>query len=276
MRITSLRSLTTAVVLAVGTSATMAAVELISVKDEIAIGQKAQADVRRQVPELNDGRVRQYVATLGSRLARQASGAKYPYSFTVANQSDMNAFALPGGPVWVNRGILQAAGNESQVAGVLAHEIAHVAQRHSAQQLTKATVASGLLGLLGAAIGDQRGAGALATQAVAGFTANSFMLKFSRDDEREADRQAVLIMKRAGYDARGLVEFMEVLAAQQRRNPGAVEQFLSTHPAPASRVSGLRSEVAKVRKGGTRDTQEFQRIKARLRELPPAPAPSRR
>jgi predicted Zn-dependent protease len=243
----------------------MAAVQLISVKDEIAIGQQAQAEVRTQVPQLNDATTNRYVEQLGRALAQHASGAEYPYSFTVANQPELNAFALPGGPVWINRGIIQAASHEAQVAGVLAHEIAHVAQRHSASQLTKATVANGLLGLLGAAIGNDSGAGGTAARAVAGFTANSFMLKFSRDHEREADREGVRILQRAGYDPRGLVEFMELLASQRQRNPGAVEQFLSTHPAPSARVEELRADTATLPAGGRRDSDAFQQVKARLR-----------
>lgn len=262
------RPLVTLALVATCTSGTMAAVQLISVKDEIEIGQEAQAKVKTQVPQLKDATTTRYVQQLGRALARHASGAEYPYSFTVANQPDMNAFALPGGPVWVNRGILEAATHEAQVAGVMAHEIAHVAQRHSASQLTKATVANGLLGLLGAAIGNDRGAGGSAARVVAGFTANSFMLKFSRDHERAADREGVRILRRAGYDPRGLVEFMQLLASQRERNPGAVEQFLSSHPAPAARVEELRADTATLPRGGRRDSKAFQQVKARLRQLP--------
>lgn len=259
---------------AAASSSTMAAIQLISVQDEIEIGKQAQAEVSQQVPRLGDAATQRYMDNLGRALARRASGAEYPYSFTVANQSDLNAFALPGGPVWINRGILQAAGSESQVAGVVAHEIAHIAQRHAADQLTKATVANGLLGLLGAALGDG-GAGVLATRAVAGLAANGFMLKFSRDDEREADAEGLRIMQRAGYDPRGMVEFMAVLAAQQQRNPGAVEQFLSTHPAPAARLQELERTVASLPQRGRRDTPQFQQMKGRLQRLPPAPAARR-
>lgn len=257
-------------------SGSVAAFQLVSVRDEIAIGRQAQEKIRQQTPEIPDARVRQYVSSLGSRLASHASGEKYPYSFSTADYRELNAFALPGGPVWINRGILAAAGNESQVAGVLAHEIAHVAHRHSAQQLTKGTVANGLLGLLGAVLGDDRGAGAVAAQAVAGFTANSFMLKFSRDDERDADREAVGILRRAGYDARGVLEFMQVLEAQQGRSPGAVAQFLSTHPAPADRVRELERLVAGAGDGGRRNSEAFQAIQGRLARLPAAQAMARR
>jgi predicted Zn-dependent protease len=251
-------------------SASVAAFQLVSVRDEIEIGQQAQQEIRKQTPEVRDAEVRQYVAALGNRLATQASGAEYPYSFSTADYRELNAFALPGGPVWINRGILAQADNEAQVAGVMAHEIAHVAQRHSAQQITKGTVANGLLGLLGAVLGDG-GAGAAAARVAAGVTANSFMLKFSRDDEREADREGVRIMQKAGFDTRGMLEFMQVLAQQSGRSGGAAE-FLSTHPAPASRVRELEQLVAQSGGGGRRTSAAFTQMKRRLAQLPPAQA----
>lgn len=268
------RLLLSMALVAAGTSGTFAAFQLISVQDEIRIGQQAQEEIRRQVPELSDATVRGYVQALGQSLARHASGPEYPYSFTVANQGDLNAFALPGGPIWINRGVLEAAGTESQVAGVVAHEISHISQRHAADQLTKATVANGLLGLLGAVLGNDGGAGATATRAVAGLAANGFMLKFSRDDEREADEEGLRIMQRAGYDPRGMAEFMSLLVAQQQRNPGAVEQFLSSHPAPAERVQDIQ-RIAATLPEGRRDSERFQQVRARLRQLPPAPRTGR-
>ncbi|BCS32859.1 peptidase M48 [Luteitalea sp. TBR-22] len=252
----------------------MAAFQLISVRDEVQLGRQAQEELRRQTPEVSDPRVRAYVADLGARLASHASGEAYPYSFSVADYRELNAFALPGGPVWVHRGVLEAADAEAQLAGVLAHEIAHISERHAAQQITKGTVANGLLGLLGAIVGD-RGAGAAAAQVAAGVTANSFMLKFSRDDEREADREGVGLLQRAGYDPRGLLEFMQVLARQEGRSPGSVAQFLSTHPAPASRVRELSQLVARA-PAGRRTSAAFTDARRRLASLPAArPMPRR-
>lgn len=253
--------------LAVG-SGSVAAFQLVSVRDEIQIGQQAQQEIRQQTPEVSDPAVREYVEALGRQLAAHASGADYPYSFSTADYRELNAFALPGGPVWINRGILDAAETEAQVAGVMAHEVAHVARRHSAQQITKGTVANGLLGLLGAVLGHD-GAGAAAARVAAGVTAQTFMLKFSRDDEREADREGVRIMRSAGYDARGMVEFMQVLS-QQSGSSGRAAEFLSTHPAPASRVRELEQLVAAAGSGGRRTSPAFQSLKQRLRQLPPA------
>ena len=121
---------------------------LISVGDEIALGKQAQQQVRKEVPRLTDATVENYVAGIGRRLAARTAGPKYPYSFSVANYREINAFALPGGPVWIHRGTLAAAGNEAQLAAVLAHEIAHISQRHAADQISKSLVANGLIGLL--------------------------------------------------------------------------------------------------------------------------------
>jgi predicted Zn-dependent protease len=255
-------------------SGSVAAFQLVSVQDEVRIGQQAQQEIRRQTPEVRDPAVRDYVSRLGAQLAAHASGERYPYTFSTADYRELNAFALPGGPVWIYRGVLATAGNEAQVAGVLAHEVAHVARRHSARQMTKGAVANGLVGLLGALLGDE-GAGAAAAQLAANVTASGVMLKFSRDDEREADQEGLRILQRAGYDTRGMLEFMQTLAAQQGRAPGSVQQFLSTHPDPASRVRDLEQLVAASPTGGRRTSASFTTMKQRLAKLPPAPATPR-
>jgi predicted Zn-dependent protease len=236
----------------------------------VEIGRQAQAQVRKETPEL-DGEVHTYVAGVGRTLAARARGPKYPYSFSIANYREINAFALPGGPVWVHRGALSAARNEAQLASVLAHEIAHIAQRHAADQLTKGLVAEGLLALLGAALGNDRGS--RAAQAAGRFIAGGYMLKFSREDEREADRVGADIMRRAGWDPSGMVEFLEIIRAQQGRDPSQVEVFLSSHPSPSSRITELRRSI---RRGGRRDSARFQTMKRTLGRLPPAPPMPRR
>lgn len=246
--------------------ATLLAISLVSVNQEIEIGKQANAQVRKQVPELRDAEVIAYVRGLGRRLVAHAGGPKYPYSFSVADYRELNAFALPGGPVWVHRGILHTATNESQLAGVMAHEIAHISQRHAADQLTKATMANWGLGVLGALLGND--GGATAAKLAAGFLANGLFLKFSRDDEREADRVGLQMLTRAGWDGRGMVELFEMLRHEQKRDPGRVEMFFSTHPSPQDRSVRLQSDVAKQR-GGRRDSPQFQSVKARLIRMPP-------
>jgi len=260
-----MRAIVTLVLCAAFVSYPHAQFSLVSVEQEIEIGQQANAQVRKEVPELHDARVTEYVRGIGRRLAQQVSGPKYPYSFTVADYREINAFALPGGPVWIHRGVLHAATNESQVAGVLAHEVAHIAERHAASQLTKATMANLGLGLLGAVLGN--GGGATAAQVAASFLTNGIFLKFSRDDEREADAVGLRLLRRAGWDGRGMVELFEILQRESKRNPSSVEMFFSSHPSPEDRNARLRAEAG--RGGGTRDTPRFQAIKMRLQKMAP-------
>jgi predicted Zn-dependent protease len=197
------------------TGGLLAAPSLISVQEEIALGRESQRQVRTRVPTLADRTVTAYIDSVGRRLASHAQGPRYPYSFSVANYREVNAFALPGGPVWIHRGAIALAQNEAQLAGVLGHEIAHIAERHAADQITKGLVANGLLGLLGALLGNDTGA--RAAQMAAQTLAGGYMLKFSRDDEREADRVGARIMRDAGWDAREMIAFMELLRREQGR-----------------------------------------------------------
>ena len=249
------------------------AISLVSVNQEIEIGRSAQKEVRRQVVELRDATVVGYVRDVGRRLTARAPGPRYPYSFDVANYREINAFALPGGPVWIHRGAVDAARTEAQMAGVLAHEVAHIARRHAADQLTKALVANGLLGLLGAVLGNE--GGARTAQIGASLFARGLFLKFGRDDEREADLTGARIMHRAGWDPDGMVEFFQIMRERAKRDPGALEVFLSTHPSPESRAIELRRVTAGL-KGGRRDSDRFQQIQKRLGQLPPAQSMPRR
>lgn len=246
----------------------VAAISLLSVADEIRLGREAQKEVRAATPQVG-GISASFVASVGRRLAAKAGGPKYPYGFSVANYRELNAFALPGGPVWINRGVLQTARSEAQVAGVLAHEIAHVARRHAAEQISKGVIANGLLGLLGAVLGNA--GGAQTARAGAQVLAGGYMMKFSRDDEREADRVGTEIMRRAGWDPHGLLEFMQILREQQGRDPGSVEVFLSSHPSPAERVEQLRAQLSRLKPGGRRDSPSFQQVRAALSKMPAAP-----
>jgi beta-barrel assembly-enhancing protease len=259
----------TATIIWIAGTCALGAITLVSVEEEIAIGKQADTQLRKQVPVLRDAGVTTYVRDVGRRLALVAPGPKYPYTFAVANYREVNAFALPGGHIWLNRGVLHAATNESQVAAVLAHEIAHVAERHAANQLTQTMIARWGLGLLGAALGNSGGASS--AQAAAALLANGAFLKFSRDDEREADRVGLLILRKAGWDPRGMSELFELLRQQSHRDPGAVEQFFSSHPSPQDRMAELRASSS-MRSGGRRNSARFRDVKAGLRKLPPARA----
>jgi predicted Zn-dependent protease len=244
----------------------MLGVSLISVADEIKLGREVNAKVTRELVEFRDPAVTSYVRSIGSRLARSAGGPKYPYTFATADYREINAFALPGGPIWINRGVLHAATNESQLAGVLAHEIAHISQRHSARQVMNGAFANWGLGLLSALLGNSGGAAAART--AAGALTNGIFLKFSRDDEREADRVGLQILTRAGWDGRGMAELFDILQREQKRNPSAVESFFSTHPPPAERIQQLKAQGVR-RSGGRRDSRAFAEAKARSLKLKP-------
>jgi predicted Zn-dependent protease len=242
-------------------SATVFAAVLVSVQEEIEIGRSANEQVRTQVPELRDATVTSYVRDVGNRLVRAAPGAKYPYTFAVADLPEINAFSLPGGPVWINRGVLSKARNESQVASVLAHEIAHIAQRHGADRLTHGMVAKWGLGLLGALLGNSGGAGT--AQAAASLLTGGVFLKFNRNEEREADEVGMSILTRSGWSGRGMVELFEMLGREAGRDHQSVEAFLSSHPSPQDRINNLSAQLSRHR-GGTRDSVRYRSVKAHL------------
>ena len=247
---------------AVAPATLLAGFVLVTVDFETRLGRDSQAAVLRKTPRLHDPVVTGYVRRIGARLARHAGGPPFPYSFDVADVSSLNAFALPGGPVWVHRGALAAARSEAEVAGILAHEIAHVAERHVAEQVSTRVVTSLGLSLLSALLGN--GFSATTTQAAAEALAGGVLLKFSRDDEREADAAGAAMMGQAGWDPRGLVGFLEVLRAAARRNPSSVEVFFSTHPAPDDRIEALRALTKSARRG-SRDTGDFPQLATRLK-----------
>lgn len=245
-------------------ASSLAAIELVSVQQEIEVGRQANAQYRKETPELTDAATVRYVRDVARRLSRVATGPKYPYSVAIADTREINAVALPGGPVWIHRGVLERAANESQVASVLAHEIAHIASRHAAAHLTTVAMTRWSLNFLGSLLGNAGGAGG--AQVAAAFLANGAALQFSRDEEREADRAGLMLMSRAGWDGRGMVEMLEILQQASGRDPSVVESFFSTHPSPQTRIKELSAIVA-GRRTGTRDSREFQVMKKRLRTL---------
>lgn len=244
-----------------------APVVLVSVDAERAIGLKAQAAMLARTPRVADGRVRSYVSDIGRRLVAAARGPRYDYSFEVADYADVNAIALPGGPVWVYRGAIATAAGEACLAGVMAHEVAHLSLRHPARQLSDAMVASTGLELLGALLGNV--GGAVTSRAAAGAMTGALALGYSREDERAADREGTRILERAGWDARGLLEFLEDVRRARGRDPSAVEVFFSTHPALDERIARLREETARLAVGRA-DSPGFAGIRRRLARLPPA------
>ena len=176
---------------------------MFSPQQDVEVGQQVSPDAERQLPMLNNSRVDNYVNNLGRRLAAKAPGEKYPYHFKVVNDRAINAFALPGGPIYINRGVIEAADNESQLAGVLAHEISHVALRHGTNQASKASAAQLPLAILGGMIGSNSTKAVLA-QLGASFAVNSILLKYSRSAESQADIMGTQVLYDSAYDPRAM------------------------------------------------------------------------
>lgn len=234
---------------------------LFSPQQDVELGRRSAQEIARQVPLLNDAPTVEYVRALGARLAAKAPGEKFPYQFNVIATRDINAFALPGGFVFVNAGALMAAKNEGELAGVLAHEITHVALRHGTNQASKAYLAQRGLGILRGAVGD--GDLGQLIDAVGGTGANMLFLKFGRAAERQADLEGARIMAEAGYDPRDMASFFKTL---QARGGQRTPEFLSDHPDPGNRVASINEVLPSLRVSSqpVHDTREFEAIKARL------------
>src|SRR5438270_10555451 len=197
--------------------------------DDVKLGRQAAAEAEQQFPLWLDAQVNAYVERVGQRLVAaippEFQHPEFHYYFKVLNESDINAFALPGGPMYVNRGMIQAAHNEGEMAGVMAHELSHVALRHGTAQATKAqkyAIGAGVAGILGTILGGP-GLGQLAQAPFA-----VYFLKFSREYETEADLLGARIMANAGYDPRDLANMFQTI----ERQGGGGGGFLSDHPSP--------------------------------------------
>jgi Zn-dependent protease with chaperone function len=241
---------------------------LFSLEQDIEIGRQSEAEADRQLPLLRDSNVERYVNDIVGNLARSAPGGRYPYHIKVINQNEINAMSLPGGPMYVNRGLITAARNEAELAGVLAHEMAHVALRHGTHQASKAYLGQAGIGLLGGLIGRGGNNTGQIIEAIGGLGLNAVFLKHSRNDEYQADSVGAEIMAKSGYNPIAMATFFETLRAQQKREPGKLEQFFSSHPPASDREARIRKQAAGMQVAGSRETGNFQRIQASLGGLP--------
>jgi hypothetical protein len=206
---------------------------------DVQLGRQAAAEIRQQVDVVQDGELQSYVKSLGQQLARTPSAGDYPYEFTLINDPTINAFALPGGPIFVNSGLIRAAANEGQVAGVLAHEIAHVALRHGTNQASKASLMQIPAAAAQVLLGDGGALGQVA-QMGAGLGLNLLMLKYSRSAEEQADALGAKILHEAGYNPVEMARFFETL---EKESGGGGPQFLASHPNPGNRVKAVQAEL---------------------------------
>jgi len=240
---------------------------------DVELGREAAAQARQQLPLLEDRSVESYVDHLGRTLTGAVrSDLRHPgfrYTFDVVNVRDLNAFALPGGPMFVNRGMIQAAGSEAELAGVMAHELSHVVLRHGTAQASKATPFQ-LGELAGAVIGAIVGGrtGSVIAQGTS-IGLGTYFMKYSREFERQADIEGAHIMARAGYDPREMAKMFQTL---QKQGGSSGPEFLSDHPNPGNRSEYIAREAAALRVSGSAgNTRAFQQVRARLAEMPRAP-----
>jgi hypothetical protein len=223
------------------------------------LGLQAMGEVYKQMPVLPDSSPEtQYIQHLGRKLAGVIPADKsWPYQFHVIPATDINAFALPGGPIFVNIGTITAADNEAQLAGVLAHEMSHVYMQHSAKQAPKATTAQIIAGLAGAVL-PQSGLGNLGRMGIQ-IGAGTMLMKYSRGDEAQADSVGAIIMYRAGYNPQAMADFFETL---QKKYGGGGPQFLSDHPNPGNRTASVQREIQNwPRKNYVSNSPEFASTK---------------
>src|SRR5687767_15933820 len=236
-----------------------------STEKEVRIGREAAAEVDRQAKFIDDPVITEYVNRVGQNIVLH-SDAKIPFTIKVIDSDEVNAFALPGGFFYVNKGLLLAADNEAEVAGVMAHEIAHVAARHAVENQTKA----GLLEYL--AIGTSiflGGIPGMIFQNTAGLGLLGAFMKFSRGAEEEADKLGVQYMWAAGYDPGAMATMFEKLEAKNKKKPGLISRAFASHPAPPDRRASALALAARFpeHEEYVISTSEFQRVKARLLRL---------
>jgi len=247
----------------------------VSQQQEVQIGQETAAQVNAQLPMLRDAQIDSYVNSLGRSIASRTSRADLDWKFAVVNTDVINAFALPGGFVYVNRGVLARASNESELAGVLAHEIEHVVQRHSVKQMEQAQQANigvGLVCVLTRVCENQ------AAQAAIQVGGSAYFAKNSREDEVQADEGGFQNMIRAGINPRGMLTFFQKLLAEEGSGgSGGVNAWFADHPGTQDRIADIErmlsavpaSQLSSLRT----DSPQFDQMKRRLAQLPAAPPP---
>jgi beta-barrel assembly-enhancing protease len=239
-------------------------INFYSLEKEVGIGRQLSAEVDRQAKFIDDPIITEYINRVGQNIVLH-SDAKVPFTIKVLDSDDVNAFALPGGFFYVNKGLILAADNEAEIAGVMAHEIAHVAARHGVEQASKAQIANYAMIPL---IFMTGGLGAIAYQAAQIGVPLAF-LKFTRGAESEADRLGAQYAWAAGYDPNSLITFFEKLEKKEKGKPGTLSKLFRSHPPTPDRILGVRGLVARFpdRDEYTISTSEFNRVKARLLQL---------
>lgn len=242
-------------------------VNFYSLEKEIALGKQLAQEVERQAKIIDDPVIAEYVNRVGQNLVRN-SDAKVPFTIKVLDTDEVNAFALPGGFFFVNTGLILKADSESELAGVMAHEIAHVAARHGTKQATRGEIAQ--IGMIAASIIIPYGWTGYAIQQGAGLAIPLGFLTFSRGFEREADFLGLQYLYKTGYDPTSFVDFFEKIQSMEKKKPGSVSKVFSTHPMTDDRIKAAQDEIQKILVAKPEyvvNTSEFNDVKNRLAML---------
>lgn len=245
----------------------------VSDSEERQLGGEYSQQINQQVPLVTDPRVTGYVSALGRQIAQRTSRGALEWQFFVVNSREVNAFALPGGFIYVNRGLIERSHTLDHLAGVLGHEIGHVVERHSVEQMKKATGTN--IGLTVLCTVTSICDGTIGQVAV-NLAGSALLAKYSRADEAEADSQAVVNVINAGISPAGIPEFFEVLMAERQRDPNVLEGFFASHPLEESRVQRTRTLIAAYDDARVdalpRDDRGFQLFRTIVASLPPPPS----
>jgi beta-barrel assembly-enhancing protease len=236
-------------------------IQFYSIEREVAIGRQLAAEVDRSSKVINDPLITEYVNRIAQNVVLH-SDSKVPFTIKVIDSQEVNAFALPGGFLYVNRGLMEAADNEAEVAGVVAHEIAHVAARHGMEQASKGE----LFNYLSIPLIFLGGIGGYAIRQGLGLAVPLSFLKFSRGAEKEADRLGAQYMWASGYDPNALITFFEKLQAKNKKKPGTLSKLFSTHPMTGDRITEVRELIAQFPERGEYQlsSSEFGQVKSRI------------
>jgi predicted Zn-dependent protease len=252
-------------------SATATEACAVSQAKEVQMGVNSAAQIAQQLPLITDPEALRYINVLGDSLANVTDERDLQWHFAIVDSKEVNAFAVPGGYVYVNRGLIERAQSMSEVAGVMGHEIGHVTLRHSIKQQQKAQGAN--IGMtLGCILARMCGSAAAAAADVG---AGAMFAHFSRSDESEADEEGVRTAVKAGIDPYGLPEMFQILLDERKKNPGTVDAWFASHPMEEDRIAATRALIATFPReqleGLTKDSQNFHAFKDRLASLPPSP-----
>jgi predicted Zn-dependent protease len=255
-------------VLAAGVLAVGAACPISQTK-EVKMGANSANQVARQLPLIKDPEALRYINVLGDSLAHVTDQRDLEWHFSIVDSKEVNAFALPGGYVYVNRGLIERAESMSQLAGVLGHEIGHVTRRHSIKQMQKSQGANAGMSLV-CILTRVCGSGLATTAMDVG--AGGLFAHFSRSDEAEADEEGVRTTIKAGIDPNGIPEMFKILLDELKKNPSSVSAFFATHPMEEDRIAAtealIRTYPERELEGLTRDSENFHAFKDRLESLP--------